>query len=62
MSLTRLVELLVETPDWIMSFNTQEYAMIVLQRMKERFLQIDDLTVCPASLSIATSILSRQID
>ena len=42
MSLTRLVELLVETPDWVMSFNSQEYAMLVLQRMKERFLQIDE--------------------
>lgn len=42
MSLTRLVDLLVETPDWIMSFTSEEYAMIVLQRMKERFLQIDE--------------------
>jgi PPM family protein phosphatase len=42
MSLTRLVELLVETPDWILSLETQEYATTVLQRMKERFFQIDE--------------------
>jgi protein phosphatase len=42
MSLTRLVDLLEETPDWIMSFTSEEYALIVLQRMKERFLQIDE--------------------
>jgi PPM family protein phosphatase len=42
MSLTRLVELLVETPDWMLSLEKPEYAAIVIQRIKDRFFQIDE--------------------
>lgn len=42
MSLTRLVELVIETPDWIMLLERPEYAATVVQRMKDRFFQIDE--------------------
>jgi protein phosphatase len=41
LALTRLVDLLVDTPDWIMSLYKQEDAMAVLRRMRDRFLLID---------------------
>jgi protein phosphatase len=41
-ALAQLVELLVETPDWIMKFERTEGITVVLQRMTERFLNIDE--------------------
>ncbi len=41
LALTNLVKLLVDTPDWIMSLKRAEDVNHVLQRMSERFLQID---------------------
>jgi serine/threonine protein phosphatase PrpC len=41
-ALCRLVELVVSTPDWMMSLNRGEEAMVVQQRMTQRFRQIDD--------------------
>jgi len=41
-ALTKLVELLVETPDWIMRLDQTEDVTIILQRMTQRFLKIDE--------------------
>lgn len=41
-ALTKLVELLVETPDWIMRLERTEDVTIILQRMTQRFLKIDE--------------------
>jgi protein phosphatase len=41
LALTNLVKLLVDTPDWIMSLKRADDVDLVLQRMAERFLQID---------------------
>jgi protein phosphatase len=41
-ALCRLVELVVRTPDWIMNLSRDDDAMIVQQRMTERFRQVDD--------------------
>src|SRR5215813_5586476 len=41
-ALAKLIELVVDTPDWIMGLQEKENAEIVLQRMKDRFLLIDD--------------------
>jgi serine/threonine protein phosphatase PrpC len=38
----KLIELVVNTPDWIMILSQSEDAMIVTQRMTQRFRQIDD--------------------
>lgn len=42
MALCKLVELVVNTPDWIMRFNQQQDETNVLQRITQRFRQIDD--------------------
>ena len=42
MALARLVELLVHTPDWILSVDTERSVTTVLERMSRRFQQIDD--------------------
>jgi len=41
-ALAKLVELLVETPDWIMRLERTEDVTIVLQRVTQRFLTIDE--------------------
>src|SRR6185369_14025142 len=41
LALARLVELLVDTPDWILALKRREHITTVLQRMTQRFLQID---------------------
>lgn len=41
-ALMRVLELVAETPDWIMKMNQRENAAIVMQRMTNRFRQIDD--------------------
>ena len=42
-ALCKLVELVVNTPDWIMKMNRREDSAIVMQRMTQRFRQIDDV-------------------
>ena len=41
-ALLRLLELVVQTPDWIMRMNQRENAATVMRRMTDRFRQIDD--------------------
>jgi serine/threonine protein phosphatase PrpC len=41
-ALLRLLELVVETPDWIMKLNQRENAAVVMRRMTQRFRQIDE--------------------
>jgi serine/threonine protein phosphatase PrpC len=41
-ALCKLVELVVNTPDWIMRLNQSEDAAVVLKRMIQRFRQVDD--------------------
>lgn len=42
LALAKLVELLVDTPDWIMGLEREEDVETVLQRVTQRFLQIDE--------------------
>jgi len=42
MALTRLVELVVDTPDWFMSVNQDNHAETVLKRMTDRFMNVDE--------------------
>ena len=42
MALCKLVELVVNTPDWIMRFNQRQDETKVLQRITQRFRQVDD--------------------
>lgn len=41
-ALMRLLELVVQTPDWIMKMNQRENAAIFMRRMTHRFRQVDD--------------------
>src|SRR5262249_38119077 len=41
-ALTKLVELVVDTPDWIFDLNRPQQIQTVIQRMNDRFLQIDE--------------------
>ncbi len=41
-ALLTLVELVAQTPDWIMKLNQRENAAIVMRRMTQRFRKIDD--------------------
>jgi protein phosphatase len=41
-ALLRLLELVVQTPDWIMKINQSENAAIIMRRMTDRFRQIDN--------------------
>ena len=43
MALTQLIELIVDTPDWTLAVQRQKDVMTVLERMTERFFQIDDI-------------------
>jgi PPM family protein phosphatase len=42
MALTRLVELVVDTPDWFLSVDQEKNAETVLKRMTERFMNVDE--------------------
>jgi PPM family protein phosphatase len=42
MALTRLVELVVDTPDWFMSLKQNNHTEKVLQRMTDRFMSVDE--------------------
>jgi serine/threonine protein phosphatase PrpC len=41
-ALAKLVELVIETPDWILSFDEPEKVETIMARAKERFLKIDE--------------------
>jgi serine/threonine protein phosphatase PrpC len=41
-ALTKLVELILDTPDWTMALKRERDVRTVLQRMTQRFLQIDE--------------------
>jgi protein phosphatase len=41
-ALTKLIELVTETPDWIFGFQDAEKVEMILNRAKERFLKIDE--------------------
>src|ERR1041385_1021622 len=41
-ALTKLVELVAETPDWILGFDDPEKVEAILDRARERFLKIDE--------------------
>jgi protein phosphatase len=41
-ALTRLVELVVDTPDWVLGFQETQHSEIIQRRMADRFLQIDE--------------------
>lgn len=41
-ALLKLLELVVQTPDWFMNMNRRENAAVVMRRMTNRFRQIDD--------------------
>lgn|SRR5215470_86693 len=43
MALCKLVEFVVNTPDWVMKFNDTKDAALVMQRMTDRFRQVDDV-------------------
>jgi protein phosphatase len=55
LALTRLVELVVETPDWMMSLTKAHEVTTVLQRMGQRFLQIDETLREQAELDLSLS-------
>jgi protein phosphatase len=42
MALCKLVEFVVNTPDWVMKFNETKDAALVMQRITERFRKVDD--------------------
>ena len=41
-ALTKLIEMIVETPDWILSVDKEQDLKTVLQRMTRRFLRVDE--------------------
>jgi protein phosphatase len=43
LALTKLIELIVDTSDWTLALKRQSDVKTVLERMTERFLQIDDI-------------------
>ena len=43
LALSKLIELIVDTSDWTLALQRQSDVMTVLDRMTERFLQIDDI-------------------
>ena len=42
MALTKLVELVIATPDWILGFEDSAKVKIMMERMTERFLKVDE--------------------
>ena len=43
LALSKLIELIVDTSDWTLALQHQKDVSVVLERMTERFLQIDDI-------------------
>jgi protein phosphatase len=54
-ALTKLIELVSETPDWILGFEQPEKVETVLERAKERFLKIDEALKNKADLDASLS-------
>ncbi len=54
-ALTRLIELVAETPDWILGFNDPEDVEEILNRAKQRFFQIDETLKNKADLDASLS-------
>jgi|SRR5215813_3900814 len=42
LALRKLLELVVQTPDWIMRIDDSNYAQLTMQRMSERFRKVDE--------------------
>jgi protein phosphatase len=42
MAVTKLIELIVDTPDWILSVEKEQHLKTALQRMTQRFLRVDE--------------------
>jgi hypothetical protein len=43
LALTKLIDLIVETSDWTLALKRQRDVTTVLERMTERFLEIDEV-------------------
>jgi len=43
LALSKLIDLIVETPDWTLALHQEQDVTTVLTRMTERFLQVDDI-------------------
>ena len=41
MALTGLIKLIIDTPDWILAVDKEQDLKVVLQRMTQRFLRVD---------------------
>jgi serine/threonine protein phosphatase PrpC len=54
-ALTKLVELVAETPDWILGFDEPEKVQMILDRAQERFLKIDETLKSKADLDASLS-------
>ena len=54
-ALTRLIELVAETPDWILGFDEPEKVEEILNRARERFLKIDETLKSKADLDASLS-------
>jgi len=54
-ALTRLIELVAETPDWILGFDEPEKVEEILNRARERFLKIDETLKNKADLDASLS-------
>jgi protein phosphatase len=54
-ALTRLIELVAETPDWILGFDDPVKVQTVLDRARERFLKIDETLKNKADLDATLS-------
>src|SRR6185436_6462579 len=54
-ALTKLIELVSDTPDWIMGFEEPEKVETILNRAKERFLKIDETLKNKADLDASLS-------
>ncbi|HXI24519.1 MAG TPA: protein phosphatase 2C domain-containing protein, partial [Pyrinomonadaceae bacterium] len=54
-ALAKLVELVVDTPDWILGFQEKEHSTLIQQRMTARFLQIDEALKERADHDVALS-------
>jgi protein phosphatase len=42
MALTKIINLVIDTPDWILGFQDSAKVKIIMERMSERFLKVDE--------------------
>jgi len=54
-ALTKLIELVTNTPDWILGFDEPEKVETIVSRAKERFLKIDEALKAKADLDASLS-------